>query len=212
MRATLAQAFRRHGLHTYSVLMDASIIATPAFPPALEGARVRLRAHRDDDLADLHAVHSDPAVMRYWSTPAWTELERSRERLAKAKAGNNPDACLAWAIARRDDDRLIGGVTVFGIDRAQGRAEVGYALHSSAWGRGYAQEALRLALPYAFNALGLRRIEADIDPRNLASRRLVERLGFAREGTLRERWCVAGELQDTALYGLLAREFVTAAD
>lgn len=190
--------------------MDASTLARPAFPPTLEGARVRLRAHRDDDLDDLHAVHSDPAVMRYWSTPAWTEVERTRERLALAQAGNDPDACLAWAIAGRDDDRLIGGVTVFRIDRAQGRAEVGYALRSSAWGRGHAQEALRLALAYAFQALALRRIEADIDPRNLASCRLVERLGFVREGLLRERWCVAGERQDTALYGLLARDFIAA--
>ena len=190
--------------------MDASTLARPAFPPALEGARVRLRAHRDDDLDDLHAVHSDPAVMRYWSTPAWTDVERTREGLAVARAGNDPDACLAWAIAGRGDDRLIGGVTVFRIDRAQGRAEVGYALRSSAWGRGHAQEALRLALAYAFEALALRRIEADIDPRNLASCRLVERLGFLREGLLRERWCVAGERQDTALSGLLARDFIAA--
>jgi len=56
--------------------------------------------------------------------------------------------------------------------------------------------------------LGLRRVEADIDPRNARSAKILERLGFIREGYLRERWVVGGEISDTALYGLLAREFI----
>jgi ribosomal-protein-alanine N-acetyltransferase len=66
---------------------------------------------------------------------------------------------------------------------------------------------LRLALAHAFGPLGLRRVEADVDPRNAASCRLLERLGFRREGLLRERWRVNGETCDSALFGLLAREF-----
>lgn len=63
-------------------------------------------------------------------------------------------------------------------------------------------------LTYGFDVLQLARIEADIDLRNEPSCRLVERLGFRREGLLRERWHVNGEITDTALYGLLKREFV----
>jgi ribosomal-protein-alanine N-acetyltransferase len=65
---------------------------------------------------------------------------------------------------------------------------------------------VRLALRHAFEELGLRRIEADTDPRNSGSCRLLERLGFVREGLLRERWLIDGELQDTAIYGLLRGE------
>ena len=65
-----------------------------------------------------------------------------------------------------------------------------------------------MILRHLFDGMGLRRIEADIDPRNLASCRLVEKLGFVREGTLRERWQVNGECADSALYGLLRRDFI----
>ena len=63
---------------------------------------------------------------------------------------------------------------------------------------------------FAFEELGLRRIEADVDPRNEASIRLLERLGFQREGYLRERWLVDQEINDTVFYGLLRREWLGA--
>jgi RimJ/RimL family protein N-acetyltransferase len=68
-------------------------------------------------------------------------------------------------------------------------------------------EALQEVLRYAFETLDLNRLEADIDPRNLASARTLERLGFQKEGHLRERWIVSGEVSDTWLYGLLRREW-----
>lgn len=184
--------------------MDATI-DTPL--PALEGTRVRLRGIEAADFDAFYALHSDPRVMRYWSFPAWSEREQARDYFASACGGRDASRLLCRAIAGREDDRLIGAVTLYDIDPAQGRAAIGYALASRWWGRGLAREALSLVLAHAFDALALRRVEADIDPRNEASCRLVERLGFRREGTLRERWHVAGEVCDTALYGLLAREF-----
>ncbi|RNF85937.1 GNAT family N-acetyltransferase [Montanilutibacter psychrotolerans] len=171
-----------------------------------EGATVRLRAHRQADLDDFFALYSDPEVMRYWSFPAWTHIEQARDRFASTLACD-PQRLVCWAIAERDSDRLVGGVTLHSIDAAQGRAEIGYALRRPYWGRGMAGEAMRLAIAHAFDVLELRRIEADIDPRNGPSCRLIERLGFHREGLLRERWQVAGDLQDSAIYGLLAHEW-----
>jgi RimJ/RimL family protein N-acetyltransferase len=165
---------------------------TIAHPVTLESGRLRLRAFRPDDFEDFYAVHSDPRVQRYWSFPAWTERAQARDYFASALSGRDPEVRLCWTIARRDDDRLIGATTLYAINRAQGRAELGYALAAAQWGHGYAGEALRLVFAYAFGPLGLRRLEADIDPRNEPSCRLVERLGFVREGLLRERWHVAG--------------------
>ena len=71
-------------------------------------------------------------------------------------------------------------------------------------------EALRALLDFGFGELDLNRIEADIDPRNGASARTLERLGFTKEGYLRERWIVGDEVSDTALYGLLRREWRSA--
>jgi RimJ/RimL family protein N-acetyltransferase len=75
-----------------------------------------------------------------------------------------------------------------------------------ALGHGYAREAVPLALGHAFGKLALNRVEADADPRNLPSCRLLERLGFTREGLLRERWRVGDDVQDSVIYGLLARD------
>ena len=179
----------------------------PAPVPPLEGARIRLRALAPDDAAALFALYSDARVMRYWSFPAWTDIQQAVEKLAHVERDRALLESLPWAATLRDDDALVGTCTLFGIQREHLRGVVGYALSPSLWGRGLATEMLQCALLHAFDVLGLERIEADIDPRNHASCRLVERLGFRREGYLRERWRVGGGIQDTALYGLLRRGF-----
>ncbi|HEV3426497.1 MAG TPA: GNAT family protein, partial [Paraburkholderia sp.] len=83
------------------------------------------------------------------------------------------------------------------------RAEIGFCLQRRQWGKGYMSEAAAAVVEHAFEAVKLNRIEADIDPRNTASARVLERLGFVREGLLRERWIVGDEVTDSALYGLL---------
>ena len=173
----------------------------------LEGERVRLRAHREDDLAAVFAVFSDPAVMRYWSRPPMRDTAEVAHLLADIRAHVAAGTLLQWAIARRADDLVIGHVSLFALHPAHERAELGYALGAAHWRQGLAREALALALDHAFGTLGLRRVEADVDPRNAASVALLERLGFRHEGTLRERWFVAGELQDSAMFGLLAHEW-----
>jgi RimJ/RimL family protein N-acetyltransferase len=90
---------------------------------------------------------------------------------------------------------------------SNGRAEIGYAIGSDYWGKGYMNEALTALIAHAFEVLDLRRLEADVDPRNTRSIRTLERLGFQREGFLRERWHVCGEIQDAFFYGLLRREW-----
>jgi RimJ/RimL family protein N-acetyltransferase len=175
--------------------------------PVLESERLRLRAYRMQDLDAVYALYSDPRVMRYWSFPPWQDKAQARAYLERVLAETATGAVHAWAIADRGDDALIGTATLHSLQREQGRAEIGYSLVPERQGRGLAAEALRLLLAHAFDGLQLRRLEADVDPRNLASCRLLERLGFRREGLLRARWRVAGEDCDSAMYGLLASEY-----
>lgn len=181
-----------------------------ALPPRLHGARVLLRPLREDDVPALFAQYSDADFMRYWSFPPLTAIDQARAMFDRNLRGARAGDCIPWAVALARDDAMIGTCTLFAIDAAHRRAMIGYGLARRHWGRGYAQEALRLALGHAFGALGLHRVEADIDPRNAASLRLVERLGFAREGLLRERWLVGDDVQDSAMYGLLARDYAAA--
>jgi RimJ/RimL family protein N-acetyltransferase len=175
--------------------------------PLLHGARVRLRALAAHDADALLALHSDAAVMRYWSCPPWTGRDQALAHIERIAREREAMEFYPWVATLPDDDTLIGTCTLFDIHREHRRGVIGYALRSPFWGQGLAGEMVRLALGHAFDTLDLNRIEADIDPDNLASCRLVERAGFRREGTLRERWRVGGGVQDTALYGLLRREW-----
>lgn len=183
-----------------------------SFPPipALDGTRLRLRALHERDIDALFALHSDPQVMRYWSFPAWTERDQAVAHIARLARERELMEFYPWVATLRGGDELIGTCSLFGIHREHLRGVIGYALRPPFWGQGLAGEMLRLALDFAFDALALNRIEADIDPLNLASCALVERAGFQREGYLRERWHVGGGVQDTALYGLLRKDYASA--
>ena len=161
----------------------------------------------DADAEALLAFFSDPRVMRYWSTPPWAGIEQARAFIERSRDAMRTGEALRLGLERIDDARLIGQCTLFDFVRPSRRAEIGYSMAAEAWGQGFMDEALRALLDHGFGALQLNRIEADIDPRNAASARSLERLGFTREGLLRERWIVDGEVSDTALHGLLARQW-----
>jgi RimJ/RimL family protein N-acetyltransferase len=171
--------------------------------PTINTTRLSLRCIRPEDVDDFYAVYSNPEVMRYWSTPPLPNKDAASKLIDEIREGIERDEMLKWGIALRSNDKLIGSVTLFHMDRTHRRAEIGYAQGRAYWGQGYMQEALNALLNYAFEILNLHRIEADVDPRNAASVRTLERLGFQREGYLRERWQVNGEIQDSFYYGLL---------
>lgn len=172
-------------------------------PTVLATGRLTLRWLEERDAAAQFAIFSDPEVTRYWSRPAWTEMTQAQDHIARALASYADGDALCFGVEL--EGQLIGNVSLFAFSEQSRRCEVGYALNSRHWGQGYTGEALRAVLDYGFRELGLNRIEADIDPRNLASARVVERLGFRKEGVLPERWIVHGEPADSAIYGLLRR-------
>lgn len=174
-------------------------------PPVLSSARLRLRSFNEDDAPALFRIFSDDEVVRFWSVGAWTELAQAQTMIAEAMAAYREGGLCRYAIALADTGELIGICNLRGFFEQNRRCELGYALGSAWWGRGYALEALEALLGHAFGALDMNRIEADIDPRNEASARLLERLGFRQEGYMPERWIVHGEKADTAFYGLLRR-------
>lgn len=169
--------------------------------------RLTLRPPRPGDEDDLLALHGDPAVMRYFSEPPWSDPERPARQIAEDAAAFASRERYRYAIVLNETGRQIGNCGLFALHEQNRRAEIGYALRSDHWGHGYMNEALGALLEYAFVELDLNRLEADIDPRNDASTGCLERLGFVREGLLRERWLVGGEVCDSVLYGLLRREW-----
>ena len=175
--------------------------------PTLDGERLRLRPLDDADVPALYTVFGDPEVARFWAVPALAHEAAAAGIVAQARDNFAARRGFRWGVALRADDVVIGTCSLFNLDAAHRRAEVGYALARSHWRRGYASEALALAIAFGFTVLGLRRLEADVDPRNDASLRMLERFGFLREGYLRERFEVAGEVQDSVVLGFLASEW-----
>jgi RimJ/RimL family protein N-acetyltransferase len=175
--------------------------------PTITAERIALRELDGGDVRELFAVFSDPDVMRYWSSPPLEDIDEARKLLAHIQDGFRRRALFQWGVALRADDRVIGTCTLFHPDLDNRRAEIGYALGREHWGNGYMQEALGALLNYSFGELNLHRMEADVDPRNAASIKTLEKLGFRQEGYLRERWLVGGGVQDSLFYGLLGSEW-----
>jgi RimJ/RimL family protein N-acetyltransferase len=178
----------------------------PVLKPAiLNTERLTLRWLDEHDASAQFAVFSDPDVVRYWSSGAWTDHAQAREWIAKTLDDYRAGTGLRFGVALAGTGELIGNVSLHRFVDQSRRCELGYAFAKAHWGKGYATEALAALLDYGFRELDLNRVEADIDPRNAGSARVLERLGFRKEGDLPERWIVHGETADTALYGLLKR-------
>ena len=111
------------------------------------------------------------------------------------------------AIDRVSDGAFIGWCSLTRWNPDYRSASLGYCLDDAAWGHGYATEAARALLQWAFDTLDLNRVQAETDTRNAASARVLEKIGFVREGTLREDCVVNGEVSDSWVYGLIRREW-----
>ena len=173
----------------------------------IETPRLLLRPFRHADAPDLFAVYSDPQVFRHIPIGDWKHVDEAHQRIARDVNMMAEGTYVRLAVERREDARVIGEVLLFNFARESRRAEIGYALARRAWGRGYAAEALPPLVELGFRDLELNRIEAIIDPRNTASAKVLGRLGFRHEGTLREHCVVRGETSDSGLYGLLRAEW-----
>jgi RimJ/RimL family protein N-acetyltransferase len=175
--------------------------------PTLHTDRLRLRPFDEADADDLFALHSDGRVLRYWDSPPWTDRGRADRFLAACRQMAAEGTGARLAVERVLDGTFIGWCGVTRWDPDHRSASLGYCFNEAAWGHGYATETARALLHWAYGAWDLNRVQAEADTRNVASARVLEKLGFVREGTLREDCVVRGEVSDSWVYGLLRREW-----
>lgn len=192
--------------------MQTTPVSAPADPfadglPTIEGPRVRLRALRSTDRAEVYALYCDKDAVRYGFSPKMDTLEDADVLIERTRALAAAREVFHWGAALVDTDAIVGHATLFHMEREHRRAEVGYSIRRDAWNTGLGTATVAVLVEFAFGRLDLRRLEADVDPRNTGSLRLVEKLGFVREGYMRERWELQGEIQDAIYFGLLRREW-----
>lgn len=172
-------------------------------PVTITTERLTLRHIEARDAADYFTIFSDPEVTRYYAFACWTDMTQATDEIATILQGYRSGESLRFAIERRDSGAMIGTISLHHFFAQNRRCEMGYALASAHWGHGFIGEAMQAAIDHGFKELDLNRIEADIDPRNIASGKALERVGFKKEGYMPERWIVNGEVCDTEFYGLL---------
>lgn len=157
--------------------------------------RLRLRRARPGDLDDMHAVLSDPAAMRYWSTPPHVGRDETERWL---------NAMIAAAVEESDDYVIEKAGRVIGKAGCYAIPEIGFILRSDQWRQGLADEALRAVVPVLFANHRIDALVADVDPRNAASLRLLDRLGF-RETHRASRTLLVGDEWCDSIYLALPR-------
>lgn len=159
----------------------------------LRTPRLTLRRPRLDDLTAFYAILSNPLAMRYWSTLPHASIEVTRswlERMIDRSASGGEDFVIEF------EGRVIGDV---GAGRLP---EFGFMIDPGYWGRGIATEAARAFIDYAFEATPVDRLTADVDPRNLASLKVLEKLGFTITGTAERTFLLGTEWCDSVYLSL----------
>lgn len=183
----------------------------PPLPtPTLVTDRLRLRRVADEDATALAALMSDAEVLRYWDEPPWADAGRAAGFVEQSRRRAEERSGARLIIDRRTDGAFLGWCSLNGWDPDVRSAGLTYVLTRPAWGRGYATEAAGALLGWAYDTLDLNRVQAEADTRNHASRRVLEKLGFVHEGTLREDCVVDGEVSDSWVFGLLRRDWRSA--
>ncbi len=177
---------------------------------SLGSHRLVLRRFEERDVLAFQSYRNDPEVARYqgWSVPY--TLEQARSFIAAEQAAPFPRPKGEWlqlAIELRSTGELVGDIAFYRLRRDERQAELGITLSSAYQGQGYASEALGCLLEYLFGELELHRVCANIDPRNAASARLLERTGFRFEGRFVDSLWFKGEWASEDWYALLRREW-----
>lgn len=173
--------------------------------PTLETARFVLRAATDNDAADMFRIMSDLRVMRYFGTPPMASPDDASQRVQDIHTAFAAQDGVRWVIAPRGTNQLIGTCGFWRLLKPHFRAEIGYELGPEWWGQGVMTEAVGAMLEFGFTAMGLHSVEAQIDPENCGSRRVLEKLGFVQEGYFHENYYLPAEecFSDTATFSLL---------
>lgn len=184
-------------------------VAARAFAsvPRIETERLVLRALRESDADAVFRVFRDPDVTRHYDLHTFTTLDQARSLIAFFAGRFRARQGIRWGVTLRGEDVVVGTCGFNAWERHLGAAPIGYDLAREHWGRGIATEAVGAILGFGFETMALNRIEALVVPGNVGSERLLAKLGFEREGLLREKGHWGGRHHDLQMFALLRRDW-----
>lgn len=171
--------------------------------PVLETERLYLRKITEQDAPHLMEYLSDEEVMKHYGLEPFESVEDALGEIQWYDSLLAEQSGIRWGISMKNDERIIGSVGFHRYVPQHHRVEIGFELSKAYWGKGIAGEALNAVLSYGFEHFPIQRIEALIEPENVASQRLVEKHGFVREGLLRKYEYTRSKYDDLYMYSLL---------
>jgi ribosomal-protein-alanine N-acetyltransferase len=186
-----------------------SMTPTISFLPFknLESDRLLLRQLTNDDVQEVFELRSNPETMKYIPRPMVTNREGALAhiKMINDKIENNEG--INWAVTLKGDNKLLGIAGHYRIKWENLRSEIGYMFLPECHGKGIATEVIGLLVKYGFDEMKMHSLEGVIDPRNLASGRVLEKNGFVKEAHFLENEIYNGEFLDTVIYSLLKRNY-----
>ncbi|MEL6866718.1 MAG: GNAT family N-acetyltransferase [Bacteroidota bacterium] len=178
--------------------------------PKLESKRLYYRAFEPSDAPQMLAIRSNAQVMRYMDTTPFKSEEEALQMIQRIQQKFQEQKGINWVLMEKNSQAFIGYFGFWRIQQAHCRGEIGYALLPDFWARGYMKEAMNTLIRFGFDQLWLHSIEANVNPANQRSIRLLERTGFVKEAYYRENYLYNNQFLDSVIYGLLERDLTNA--
>jgi len=174
--------------------------------PEIESTRLRYRKIIFDDAKEIFSIRSNDDVMKYMDVPRHYSLSDSEELLRSIEDSYKNEKGINWAIIEKDSNAFIGYIGFIRIFSEHCRGEIGYALKPEYWGKGYMYETIYKIVKFGFHEMKLHSIEANVNPMNERSKKVLERVGFKKEAYFRENYLFNGNFLDSVIYSLLEKD------
>lgn len=175
--------------------------------PELQTERLVLREISADDVAQIFQLRSNKNLMHFIQRPIAKTEQDALKLIEIITTSLKNNEAITWAVTLKNKPALIGTVGFWRVEKEHYRAEIGYMLSDAFHRQGLMQEAIIEVLRYGFNAMHLHSVEANVNPANVASSKLLEKIGFVLEANFKENYYYDGNFFDSYIYSLLASKF-----
>ena len=174
--------------------------------PDLGSERLFFRKIVASDAKDLFSIRTNDEVMRFMDVNRFKSISDAEKMIGSIEESYKNESGINWGILEKDSNIFVGYFGFFRLIPEHCRAEIGYALNAKYWGKGYMNETINRMVRFGFKIMRLHSIEANINPRNERSKKVLEKIGFKKEAYFRENYLFNDRFLDSVIYSLLEKD------
>jgi ribosomal-protein-alanine N-acetyltransferase len=174
--------------------------------PELESERLFFRKIVAGDVKDLFLIRSDDDVMKFMDVSRFKSISDAEKMIDSIEKSYHNESGINWGIVEKHSNVFLGYFGFFRLIPEHCRAEIGYALNPEYWGKGYMHETINRLVRFGFEIMKLHSIEANVNPENEKSKKVLEKIGFKKEAYFRENYLFNDRFLDSVIYSLLEKD------